>query len=65
LALDGSEWSASHPCCFTPGERTPIIIIHWIGCWVGPITSLDVEVKKKNPFTAPARNQILVVKPMA
>jgi hypothetical protein len=23
LALDGGEWSASHPGRFTPGERTP------------------------------------------
>jgi hypothetical protein len=23
LALDGGEWSASHPCHFTPRERAP------------------------------------------
>jgi hypothetical protein len=22
-AVDGSEWSALRPCCFTPGERAP------------------------------------------
>jgi hypothetical protein len=33
-ALDGSEWSASGPCSFTPGERAPDT--HWIGGWLGP-----------------------------
>jgi hypothetical protein len=28
-ALDGGEWSASHPGRFTPGERAPGT--HWIG----------------------------------
>jgi hypothetical protein len=23
VALVGGEWSASHPCCFTPMERAP------------------------------------------
>jgi len=22
-ALDGGKWSASHPCRFTPGEKSP------------------------------------------
>jgi len=30
-ALDGGEWSDSHPDCFILRERT-----HWIGGWVGP-----------------------------
>jgi hypothetical protein len=25
-ALNGGEWSASHPCCFTSGEKTPVPI---------------------------------------
>jgi hypothetical protein len=32
-ALDGGEWSASHPDRFTLGE--------WIGGWVNPRTGLD------------------------
>jgi hypothetical protein len=31
LALDGGEWSASHPCRFTPAETAPLT--HWIGGW--------------------------------
>jgi hypothetical protein len=42
-ALAGGEWSASHPCHFTPGERAPGT--HWIGSWVGPRTGLD-DVEK-------------------
>jgi hypothetical protein len=34
LALDGGEWSASCPSCFTPRERAPGI--HCIGGWVCP-----------------------------
>jgi hypothetical protein len=33
-ALGGREWSASHPCLFTPGT-------HWVGGWVGPRAGLD------------------------
>jgi hypothetical protein len=33
-ALDGSEWWASRPNRFTPGERAPGT--HCIGGWVGP-----------------------------
>jgi hypothetical protein len=33
-ALDGSEWSASHPSRKEPGT-------HWIGGWVGPRVGLD------------------------
>jgi hypothetical protein len=32
-ALDGSEWSASCPGRFTPGERAPGT--HRVGGWVG------------------------------
>jgi hypothetical protein len=38
-ALAGGEWSASRPCRFTPGERSPGS--HWLGCWVNPRTGLD------------------------
>jgi hypothetical protein len=54
-ALDGGEWSASHPGHFTPKERPPGI--HWIGGWVGPRAVLDAVVKKK--FPAPTRNRTL------
>jgi hypothetical protein len=43
-ALDGSEWSASHPGCFTPSERAPGI--HWIGGWVSPRAGLDMVMRK-------------------
>jgi hypothetical protein len=33
------------------------------GGWVGPRTSLDAGVKKKNPFTAPAGSQTPVIQP--
>jgi hypothetical protein len=46
-ALDGGEWSASHPGRFTPRERTPGT--HWIGGWVDPRAVLDAVVKKKIP----------------
>jgi len=42
LALDGGEWSASCPRCFTPSN-------HWVGEWVGPSASLDVMVRRKIP----------------
>jgi hypothetical protein len=46
-ALDGGEWSASHPGHFTPRER--IHGTHWIGGCVGPRAVLDVVVKRKIP----------------
>jgi hypothetical protein len=46
-ALDGGEWSASHPGRFTPKETAPDT--HWIGGWVGPRTVLDAVVKRKIP----------------
>jgi hypothetical protein len=47
LALDWGEWSASHPGCFTPKERTSGT--HWIGGWVGPRAGLDMVVRRKIP----------------
>jgi hypothetical protein len=45
-ALDGGEWSASHPGrALTPGERTPGT--HCTGGWVGPRAGLDTEVRGK------------------
>jgi hypothetical protein len=38
-ALVGGEWSASRPCCFTPGERAPGT--HGTGGWVDPRARLD------------------------
>jgi hypothetical protein len=46
-ALDGGEWSASRPGCFTPRERA--LGTHWIGGWVGPGAVLDPVVKRKIP----------------
>jgi hypothetical protein len=41
-ALVGGEWSASHPCRFTPRKaQVPI----FIGGWVDPRTGLDVMEK--------------------
>jgi hypothetical protein len=45
-ALDGGEWSASHPGrAFTPGERNPGT--RCTGGWVGPRAGLDTEVRGK------------------
>jgi hypothetical protein len=38
-ALDGGDWPDSHHCSSNPGGGAPGT--HWIGGWVGPITSLD------------------------
>jgi hypothetical protein len=46
--LDGSEWSATSPGRFIPGE-----IAHgtyWIGGCVGPIAGLDVIEKRQIAF---------------
>jgi hypothetical protein len=43
-ALDGGEWSASHPGRFTPRERAPGT--HWIGVWVGSRAVLDAVVRR-------------------
>jgi hypothetical protein len=36
-----SEWSASRPDLFTPGEIAPPPGTYWIGGWVGPRAGLD------------------------
>jgi hypothetical protein len=46
LALDGGEWSASHPGHFTYREKAPDT--HWIGGWMGPTAGLDEVLKRKN-----------------
>jgi hypothetical protein len=46
-ALDGGEWSASRPGCFTTKERAPGT--HWIGGWVGSRAVLDAVVKRTIP----------------
>jgi hypothetical protein len=51
-ALDGGEWSASHPGRSTSGEIAPGT--HEIGGWEGPRSGLDV-----------ARNGTLAVQPIA
>jgi hypothetical protein len=40
-ALDGDDWLASCPRCFTPEEGT-----QWIGGWVGPTAGLDAVMKR-------------------
>jgi hypothetical protein len=45
-ALEESEWSASRPDNFTPGERAHDT--HWVVRCVGPKTGLDVVAKRKN-----------------
>jgi hypothetical protein len=47
-ALAGDEWSASRPCRFSPGERTPGT--HWIGGWVDPRAGME-DVEKRNILT--------------
>jgi hypothetical protein len=54
-ALDGGEWSASHPSRFTPRER--VRGTHWIGGWVGPRAVLDAVVWRKIPNPAGNRTQ--------
>jgi hypothetical protein len=49
LALVQGEWSASH---LGPGERPSGT--HWIGDWVGPRASLDVDKRKLRPLSRPA-----------
>jgi len=48
LALDGGEWSASYPGCFTSGERAPGT--NWEGVWVGPRAGLNAEAKERSSF---------------
>jgi hypothetical protein len=65
-ALVRRELSASHPDCFTPGERAPGTL--WKGGWVGPRTCLDGMEKRKfltlpglelRPLLRPSRRQLL------
>jgi hypothetical protein len=65
-AVVGGEWSASRPCHFNSGERTPTT--HLIGDWVGPRAGLDDMEKSKfftlprlelRPLVRPARSQSL------
>jgi hypothetical protein len=57
-ALDGSEWSASHPGLFTPGERASgTLLISWAGSRVG----LDVVAKRQNLLLILAWNRNPVV----
>jgi hypothetical protein len=50
-ALDGGEWSASHPGRFTPREGAPDTL--WIGGWVDPRASLDTVSKETNSQPPP------------
>jgi hypothetical protein len=45
-ALDGGEWSGSHPGRFIPGEIATGT--HWMGGWVGPRAGLDAVEKRKS-----------------
>jgi hypothetical protein len=65
-ALAGSEWSASRPGRFTPGERA--LGTHWIRVWVDPRASLDDFEKRTflpqpglelRPLGRPVRSQSL------
>jgi hypothetical protein len=59
----GGEWSASQPCHFIPGERTPGT--HWRGGVVDPRTGLDnVEKRKFLPYRDP-NSDPSVVQPVA
>jgi hypothetical protein len=66
LAAVGSEWSATRPGRFIPGEKDTGT--HWIGGWVGPRTGLDEVEKRKfltlsglelRPLCRPAHKQSL------
>jgi hypothetical protein len=59
-ALDGGEWSASSPGCFTPRETAPGT--HWIGGWVGTRAGLGA-VKRKIPSPRRVSNPISCDRP--
>jgi hypothetical protein len=62
-AVDGGEWSASRPGCFTPRERAPGT--HWIGGWVGSSAGLDAV---KRHISSPRREsnpRTPIVQPVA
>jgi hypothetical protein len=60
-ALDGGEWSASRPNCFTPEKRAPGN--HWTGNWASLRAGLNA-VEKKNSLT-PAGNRAQAVQAVA
>jgi hypothetical protein len=49
-AVDGGEWSASHPCHLTAGERARGA--HCTGGCLGPRAGLDAVENRKNLATA-------------
>jgi hypothetical protein len=53
LALDGGDWWASCPSCFTPGERAPAT--HWTGHWARLRADQDDLEKRKS--LSPTENQ--------
>jgi hypothetical protein len=63
-ALDGGEWSSSHPGLFTPRARAPGT--HWTRGWVGPRAVLDAVVKRKIPSRRRESNpRTPIVQPVA
>jgi hypothetical protein len=63
-AVDGGEWSASCPGCYTSRERA--LCIHWTGGWVRPIAVLNAAVKRKIPSPCWESNPtISIVRPVA
>jgi len=50
-ALDGGEWSSSHPGLFTPRARAPGT--HWTRGWVGPRAGLDAVATRIPIITLP------------
>jgi hypothetical protein len=50
MALVLCEWSASRPCRFTHGERTPST--NWIGGWVDLTAGLD-DLEKRELLILP------------
>jgi hypothetical protein len=63
-ALDGGEWSTSHPCCFTPGETA--LGTHCVGGWVGRRAGLDTRKKRRISYPCWESNlDSLVVQPTA
>jgi hypothetical protein len=63
-ALDGDEWSALRPGCFTPRERAPGT--HGIGGWVSPRAVLDAVAKRKVPSPRRESNpRTPIIRPIA
>jgi hypothetical protein len=60
-ALDGGQWSASHPGRFTPGEGAPAI--HCVGDWMGPEPGWTLWTRERS--LTPAGNKTLAVQPVA